>query len=482
MKTLPILALAALLTVCGCGDQPANGPLAVSVIGGEPMLVDPARADPSAADAVLLGAVAQGLVRFDAQTQIIPGLAIRWAISDDGLYYTFRLKGGGPDAEQVARHLRRLVRKARSGQFATQLDPITDIVAVTPEVIEFRLSAPSNGLMTLLARPEFALLIGGRGSGPMIVDGTSGALVRLRQADRQPDEDRPILLRGERVGRAVARFADRSVALVTGGDFTNIFYPQLAAQPDTMVRIDPVVGLFGLRFARMTPLLRPVEIRQALSMSLDRDAIGEALGVSEWRSTQAILPPGITDLPQPTRPLWAQALANVGKGDERALAARRGIARKIIAQWRQRSGQPSPPVLRIAMPGGPGGRILFGELAAQWRAIGIDVRRADRDTADLRLIDIVAPIDRADWFIDQFACRLGPPCNEQADAALRAAARAADPDERARHLAEAEQKLAAITPFIPLAQPVRWSLAAPELAGFKPNARAIHPLAALAGD
>ena len=49
-------------------------------------------------------------------------------------------------------------------------------------------------------------------------------------------------------------------------------------------------------------------------------------------------------------------------------------------------------------------------------------------------------------------------------------------------LAESERRLAIIAPFVPLAEPVRWSLAAPGLAGFSLNSRAVHPLAPLIGN
>ena len=49
-------------------------------------------------------------------------------------------------------------------------------------------------------------------------------------------------------------------------------------------------------------------------------------------------------------------------------------------------------------------------------------------------------------------------------------------------ISEAEQRLTALAPFIPIAQPVRWSLAAPDLPGLRLNARAIHPLAPLIGN
>jgi peptide/nickel transport system substrate-binding protein len=224
------------------------------------------------------------------------------------------------------------------------------------------------------------------------------------------------------------------------------------------------------------------EVRQALSMALDREAIGAALGVPGWRSSQAILPPGLTDVAVPTRPFWAKAIDDVRGTASRAYASRIETARRIVATWRAQNGG-SPVRLRLAMPEGPGSAILFATVQRQWRAIGVGtVRVGPRDDADLRLIDAVAPADRADWFLAEFLCSRGRPCSEQADRAYDIAQSTTDPALRARMIAETEQRLSAIAPFIPIAQPVRWSLAAPDLAGFGLNARAIHPLFPLIGN
>ena len=135
------------------------------------------------------------------------------------------------------------------------------------------------------------------------------------------------------------------------------------------------------------------------------------------------------------------------------------------------------------MPGGPGSKILFAMLQRQWRAIGIEaVLVRSTDGADLRLIDEVAPTDQADWYLSWFLCSRGKPCSEEADKAFETALTTSDPDLRARMIADAERRLAELAPFIPIAQPLRWSLAQPDLAGFRLNARAVHPLAPLIGN
>ena len=486
------LILATLLMVGGCGKAGGEDQVTVSVIGRETRLRDPAAGLPRRADAALLGGVAQGLVRLDANAQVEPGLARRWAISEDGLYYTFRLDHERADADRVARQLRRLIGRYRDRSLGTALDGVDEVVAVTPEVIEIRLSAPRPELMALLGGPAFALLFNGQGSGPLLIDGAVGRLTILKPppvADDVEDEQvkaaarRRIDLRGERAGLAVARFANGDATLVTGGGFNDHIYVHLANIPPRNVLIDPATGLFGFRVARRSSALMAPEVRQALAMALDRDAIGAALGIPGWRSIQAILPPGLTDIAQPTRPFWAQAFDNVRGAEGRAFADRVGTARRIIATWRSENGIDGRLPLRLAMPDGPGSAILLATIRRQWRAIGVEaIRVGTGESADLRLIDEVAPADQADWFLAHFLCDRGGPCSEQADRAFKIARSTGDPALRARMISETEERLAAIAPFIPIAQPVRWSLAPPDLPGFKLNARAIHPLAPLIGN
>lgn len=481
-----LLALSAIALLAGCGRKGDNGPIVVSVIGAETQLRDPARAALRPADAALAGAVAQGLVRFDADGQIMAGLAIRWAISDDGLYYTFRLDRDRADAEKVAALLRRLVQRHHDGPLSAKLEAIREIVAVTPEVIEFRLSAPRPDLLALFARPDFALLLDGKGTGPLDLDGKVARLTILR-APKLPESEaddsakpQPIRLRGERVALALARFHDGEARLVLGGGFDDLPYVKLAALPAEAMQVDPVTGLFGFRIARPNPFLSASENRQALSMALDRDAIGEALGAAGWRSEQAILPTGLGDVAQPRRPFWAQALANVRNAGNRPQASAIDGARMIVSQWRSRHGEGKIAPLRLAMPDGVGSAILFAAVRRQWAAIGVPVIRVRlRDAAELQLIDEVAPSDQADWYLRHFLCDRGPPCSERADAAFTGAMAAANPAERTALMRDAEAHLTEIVPFIPIAQPVRWSLVAANLPGYRNNSRAIHPLPAL---
>ncbi|ATE66963.1 ABC transporter substrate-binding protein [Rhizorhabdus dicambivorans] len=492
MKRLLAITLCLTLPLAGCGRGDREGQVSVSVIGRETKLRDPAGGTPRQADAALLGATAQGLVRLNAGAQIEPGLAIRWAISDDGLYYTFRLDHELADADRVVAQLRRLLRRQAAANPAAGLEAVREIIAVTPEVIELRLSAPRPELLALLAGPGFTLPIRGQGSGPLLIEGKVGRVTVLRPKPvaMLADDDkgralaeRRIRLRGERAALAVARFRQGELSLVTGGGYNDFIYARVADLPPRVIQIDPANGLFGFRVGRTSSPAMAPEIRQALSMALDRAALGAALGVPGWRPAQAILPPGLTDLAEPSRPFWAQAFANVRGSDQQAFLRRVATARRIVSIWQSQQPGSGPVRIEVAMPDGPGSTMIFAHVRRQWRAIGVDaVRVRATDGADLRLIDEVAPADQADWYLSWFLCARGRPCSEEADKAFGIARAATDPALRARMIAEAEQRLAAIAPFIPIAQPVRWSLARPDLPGFRLNPRAVHPLPPLIGN
>jgi peptide/nickel transport system substrate-binding protein len=122
------------------------------------------------------------------------------------------------------------------------------------------------------------------------------------------------------------------------------------------------------------------------------------------------------------------------------------------------------------MPEGPGYRLVFAHLRRDWRAIGVTAERvAENADADLRLIDAVAPANLPTWYLRRFECTASPVCSEEADGELAAARTAPTPGERRQRLAAADRLLAELTPFIPLAAPVRWSLVAPRLTGFQTN-------------
>ncbi|WP_375390447.1 ABC transporter substrate-binding protein [uncultured Sphingomonas sp.] len=420
---------------------------------------------------LLIDAVAQGLVRFDAAGQIEPGLAERWIVTDGGMSYIFRLRearwadGTSVTAEQVADRLQRQLAPGARNPLAPFLTAVDQVVAMTPQVVEVQLKRPRPDLLKLFAQPELALLRRGSGSGPLELREDARTLL-LRPL---PDPDSPqvvgpedqVRLTGERAALAVARFAAGQTDLVAGGSFADWPLAVRAQLAAGALRIDPAAGLFGLSIVSRDGFLADPANRAAVAQAFDRGAITAA--VPGWPATERLLPEQLDSVAPPVSPAWAAL----------PLDQRRAAARAQVAAWGR------PVTLRLALPAGPGATELWGQLAGVLRGLGVmPVRVPIAVPADLRLLDAVAPYDSARWYLAS-ACQ---PCGAAALAAVLAARDASSVAERAQRIAEADAAVAADTPFIPLARPLRWSLVAPRLKAWQPNTRAWHPLNRLRAD
>ena len=484
---LPLLSRLALLAglaglAGGCDPGPA-GTVQVAVIAREsarePRIVDPATTPPQPGDSVLLANVAQGLVRFDARGQIEPGLAERWNVSDDGLSYIFRLPAAAewPDgrkisAHQVGRILRRHVGKTSRNPLKDALGAVTEIVAMTDRVLEIRLAAPRPNLLQLLAQPELALVREGLGTGPfMLVDerGPAGEL-RLRRQVADPDEEErreELWLRGTDAATAVRAFAAGKLDLALGGTFADLAVARSARLQRGSMRFDPVVGLFGLIPARATGPLAVPELRRLLNEAIDRDALLAALAVPGLAGRATVLQAGLDGLPDPAPPPWTATPL----GDRRP---------ELIARADTLFADTERPTIRVALPDGPGARLLLARLVADWGLLGLKVEAAGPGRpADLRLVDAVAPATSPAWFLRRFRCAAAAICSVPADELLDAARIAPVDAQRSVFLFQAAQLIEAEQLFLPIAAPVRWSLVSDRIEGFATNRFARHTLTGL---
>jgi peptide/nickel transport system substrate-binding protein len=451
----------------------------VAVIGDAPKLVEPTTGPFGGGDAVLLANVAQGLVRFDARGQIVPGLAERWNVSDDGLSYIFRLASGEwhderkVSAHQVARLLRRTIGARSKNPLKDTLGAVAEIVAMTDRVLEIRLKAPRPNLLQLLAQPEMALVREQQGTGPFEIDDDRGPGGEMRLKRRLPSPDgeeeqrEDLWLTGHNAPAAVQRFATGQLDLVLGGSFADLPYARGAQLPRGALRFDPVAGLFGLVPARRgTPLDEP-EVRQLLAQAIDRDAFVAAINVPGLIGRATVLESGLEGLPNPALPPWTAT--PIGERRPALIAA---ADRLFRADER--------PVFRIAMPESPGARLLLQRLAQDWALLGVRVELSKPgQRADLKLIDAVAPSTSPAWFLRQLRCGVAPICSEQIDELLEGARTAPVAAQRAALLAEAARRMDEQQLFLPITAPVRWSLVGDRVQGFAPNRFGRHTLTGL---
>ena len=478
MSMRRILAMVGLLLLSGllasCGVAAPDGDLHVSVVGdGFGARVDPDRDALAADDHMLVGATRMGLVAFDAQGQVEPGAGETWITTADGTSTIFRLRraawpdGREANGDDVAASIERALAPTSKNALKPLLSSIDAVVGMTGRVVELRLRVPRPNMLQLLAQPELGIGRAQAGLGPFRIASRRPGLVRLVGVD---DDDEtvtpltPVTLRSERVSRAVARFILGKSDLVGGGTLADLPVAQLARPQSGRLRFDPIDGLFGLAIVGRAPFLLDVENRRALAKAIDRAALAAVIGLPRWRVRDAILPAPLDSARSAAVPVWSATSFD----DRRAEAAAR------IARWQ---GSGGVPVLRVALPQGAGSRLLFAGIAADWRAIGVrSVAVGNDEKADLRLIDAIAPNASANWYLTSLSCAAGLVCDARSDNLLVASRSAETLDARSAAIADADATLTDRAAFISLGAPIRWSLVAPRLTGWRENVLGVHPL------
>lgn len=470
-----------LLALTGCGRSD-DGPLEVAFIDSPADLYGSGiRLTPGAQH--LRGATGAGLVSLDERGEVIPALADRWIVTEDGLSFIFRLRdgqwaNGKPlTAESARTALRRVIRELDGTSLGQDLAAISEVRAMAGRVVEIRLSTPVPMLMQLLAQPELALEDGGpdNGMGPMVMqrDGDVAVLTMKLPQDRgEPEMQdwqafvRPVRLRPATAAEAMTLFDDGDVDVVLGGRLAALPLVSTGPLSRGTVRVEQVLGLFGLRVQRATGFLASRENREALALALDRQALMSPFSLGGWTATTRVVAPGLANDEGLIGERWADDSAE----DLRAIASRR------VAAFG------GPVRLTLAIGRSPGEDLLLRELAGQLGAVGIRLERAaPGSAADLAMLDQTARYAGAQWFLNQFSCSLRRGlCSSAADASLKQALGTADPAQRAQLLAQAEAELTTANVFIPIGAPVRFSLVRGDVSGFANNSWAWHPLPPLA--
>jgi oligopeptide transport system substrate-binding protein len=474
-----VIALLLALATAACSGGRDDGIVDVAFISGSDELnPDGLRLD--SAGQHVRAATTQGLVELDASGAVVPAIAERWIVTDDGSSYIFRIheydleRGQRLTAQEVRDSLKRTLRKLDGTTLGLDLAKVRDIRAMTGRVIEIRLSSPMPDLLQVLAQPELGLVVGNQLLGPMRQQEDGKAIVlkamppEARGLPSQPDwadAVSDIRVYAADAAQATKGFGEGRYDLVLGGRIETLPMADLGPLTRGTIRLDPALGLFGLDVRKPTDFLGTAENREALAMAIDRNNLLQAFNLGGWTPTTRIVAPGLPGDNGTVSERWSDL----------NLAQRQAQARSRVAQWRAGKG---PPKVSIGLPEGPGSDLLFAALAKDFATIGVSASRAgDPKAADLVLRDRVARFGAATWFLDQFNCRVSQVvCTQGADYLVAQANTAQSPAAAASYLAEAEQALTATNLFIPLGAPIRWSLVRGDINEFIENRWNIHPL------
>ncbi len=484
--SLILTSLAALvLNLSGCDSSRDDGIVDAAIIGNPDAMYAPGLRL-STAGQLLRGATAEGLVGLNAAGEVVPSLADRWIVTDDGQSYIFRLRNGEwangtpLTGESVRDALTRNLQGLKGTSLGLDLSPISEVRAMTGRVVEIRLEAPVPGLLQLLAQPELGLLRDAVGAGSMGMERDKGtAVLNMLPPDRRGlpmiegwDEGvSPVRVQAMTATNAIKQFDTGAVDIVLNGRINSLSLADTGPLSRGTIRLDAALGLFGLRVKRSKGFLSDAGRREAISLAIDRPSLVAPFNIGGWVPTTRIVDPTLSGTLDSSQERWP----------DQSLEQRRSTASARVALWKAANGGEAPR-LTIAMPPGPGSDILFRQIQASLSSVGIASELMGMDTdADLELVDRLARFDSPRWFLNQFHCSLKQGlCSPDADALVLDAISQGGPGERANLLLRAEREMLAANVYIPFGAPIRWSLVRGDVKGFATNRWGLHPLPPLA--
>jgi ABC-type oligopeptide transport system substrate-binding subunit len=272
------------------------------------------------------------LVEAWPERTIVPSLAERWEISDDGLRYVFTLREGPTwsdgvplTAHDVEFGIKRVLNPDAPGSsvaiyfvlengqdYYLRRNADADRIgvrALDDRTVEFRLAAPAPYFMSVMNRPDggpqprHAIERDGDGwtePSRQVVSGSFRVAARSEEGlvlERREDDER----RSGNVGRVeyVRTAVDRAVAPYTRDELDMVavrYTPRLAdlmpaEVPDAT--LGPAAWSGYLAFDHTSPITSNLDLRLALAHAVDRDALAEAMPVNLVVATGGIVPPAL---------------------------------------------------------------------------------------------------------------------------------------------------------------------------------------------
>jgi len=439
----------------------------------------------------LLRDLHEGLLTRDAVGRPVPGIAREWQVSDDGRSWTFELD---PDARwsdgspvttaDFERGFARAVDPATASPTAGWLDPIETVTALSGHRLRIRLERAVPWFEELLTLPvTFPWPGDGRElfSGAFVLEErVPGARFVLR---RNPNFREADTVAADAVVWHVTEDPSAELGRFRAGELhiTEAVPPGrldwLKRELGDSLRISPYLGSFYLVYnLRRAPFDNSPELREALSLAVDRKIIVDrVLGTGELPAWQ-LVPPGLDGWPDQPPP---EARMSRSEQIERArqLLFEAGFAER-------------PLTVELRFNSSLAHRRLSAAVAAMWKQhLGISTRLVNEEWKVFvtnrrhgRITEIVRGGWIADWadpgnFLGNFHSE--SPLNyaflrDPVLDALLDRAEQARGEARTRILWQAEQALLDRNAIIPLYYYVSRHLVRPEISGYENNPMDIH--------
>ncbi|NLG09119.1 MAG: ABC transporter substrate-binding protein [Deinococcales bacterium] len=471
-STLKRLALALVLLLAAFGSAQAQTEIRIA-IPGEGDTLDPAYMSFVNSFAVATN-VYSGLVRYAPGTiDLMPDLATEWAVSDDGLTWTFAIrddvvwqKGYGKlVAQDIVDSFERVRDPATGSRWQGELAIIESITAPDDTTVVFQLKQPSAAFLHNVAAFRQGLITNARavaehgddyGRNPVgtgafeLVEWVPGVQITL-QANPDYYLGKPPIDRATFV--VIADESVRMLALQRGEvDIAmNLQNPEvyktLQAHPNIRTGEIATSSSHGINVnTRMAPF-DDVRVRRALMHALDRELIAEVI----WGGLAA---PAYSDL----APAYLGHTQDVPRYEYDPAKAR-----ELLAE----AGYPNGFKTTLYWLSTHSTELL-GAIRAMWRDVGVDAepRLVDAGTwvasigsgeAPL-ILSLATRVDPHVWYSSFFHSDAFPPgmngmFYDAVDDLIDAGGVESDPEKRAAIYTQIQQQVMSDLPYLPLYWP-----------------------------
>ena len=517
-----LICIVALSVVAGCGGSGGAGD-ATSILhrglSTEPESLDAHKTQSSQA-AIVLRDLGEGLAAYTANGELTAGAAERWEVSDDGLQYTFHLRanakwsnGDEVTAEHFVFALRRLVSPDTAAFYAQFLGDVRyakaiisgakeaaslGVAALDERTLLITLERPTPYLLNLLTHPAtFPMHPGAIAeygesfarAGKLVTNGAyrlvewiPGSVITLRRnehywnnAQTAIDEVQHHVLTQEMTELARYRAGELHITSSVPPDS----FAQVRTELGDQLRVFPSLGVYYYGYNLTKPPFRNnPELRQALSMAIDRELLVEKITLRGESPAYSWVPPGVHNY-QPTvfsyAPLTQDERNNIARGlyqdagysEEHPLRVelryntsdtQQRIAVAIESMWRDVLGVKTTLINEE-----------FQVLLANMR---------DREVTQVFRSSWLGDYDDAHTFLSimqpENAANMPGYVSEEYDSLMERAAGQVDLDRRRLFLEEAERVMLADHPVIPIYFYVNKHLVSPRVLGWGDNVLDYH--------
>ena len=322
---LPLIAVAGLSACFGTNDDDVSDSVLNRGISTDPESLDAHKARSTQAADVLRD-IGEGLLSFTATGELTPGAAESWEVSDDGLSITFHLRptakwsnGDSVTADHFVFAVKRLVDPETAAFYAHFVSTISTLKAVDEHTLVITLDRPTPYLLKLLAHPvtfpmhpgslaehgdSFArpgkLLSNGA---YVLTDWVPGSVLTLKRNEHYWNNANTAI---EEIRHHVVTQGTTELARYRAGeiDVTSVVPPDSFAQVKEnlgdQLHVAQYLNLYYYGYNLSKPPFKDSpQLRQALSMAIDRELLAEkVLGRGET-AAYSWVPPGTNNYTPP---------------------------------------------------------------------------------------------------------------------------------------------------------------------------------------